>query len=115
MDKSGRRCAERNRLEYHHNDRPYGRGGDHSLLNPSTRAARSQSSYFSDFGPPQCPRGGASYRFSLGKPLSDLFFPAECSAIIVFLANQVQRPLGSERYPFFVAHFAKTLGPDRLS
>ncbi len=33
VDESGRRCTERNRLEYHHNDRSYGRGGDHSLAN----------------------------------------------------------------------------------
>ncbi len=29
MDAQGRRCKERHRLEFHHHDRPYGRGGDH--------------------------------------------------------------------------------------
>jgi hypothetical protein len=33
VDGSGRRCTERNRLEFHHHHRPYGRGGDHSLEN----------------------------------------------------------------------------------
>jgi len=33
LDESGRRCTETNHLEYHHNDRPYGRGGDHSVEN----------------------------------------------------------------------------------
>ena len=28
IDKSGRRCTERHRLEFHHDD-PYGLGGDH--------------------------------------------------------------------------------------
>jgi hypothetical protein len=32
-DQSGRRCTERNRIEFHHNHRPYGRGGDHSVDN----------------------------------------------------------------------------------
>ena len=30
---SGRRCTERNRLEFHHHHLPYGRGGDHSVAN----------------------------------------------------------------------------------
>ncbi len=30
---SGRRCTERNRLEFHHHQLPYGRGGDHSVAN----------------------------------------------------------------------------------
>ncbi len=32
VDKSGRRCTHRDRLEFHHR-KPYGRGGDHSLDN----------------------------------------------------------------------------------
>ena len=30
-DVQGRRCKARERLEFHHHDRPYGRGGDHRL------------------------------------------------------------------------------------
>jgi hypothetical protein len=30
---NGRRCTERDRLEFHHDNRPYGRGGDHDLSN----------------------------------------------------------------------------------
>jgi hypothetical protein len=33
VDKSGRRCGERNRLEFHHDRRPYGRGGYHNPSN----------------------------------------------------------------------------------
>jgi hypothetical protein len=33
VDDSGRRCNERNRLEFHHDGRPYGRGGDHDPEN----------------------------------------------------------------------------------
>ena len=33
VDVSGRRCTERDRLEFHHHHRPYGRGGDHSVEN----------------------------------------------------------------------------------
>ena len=29
VDAQGRRCKEQHRLEFHHHDRPYGRGGDH--------------------------------------------------------------------------------------
>jgi 5-methylcytosine-specific restriction endonuclease McrA len=32
-DRSGRRCTERNCLEFHHQHRPYARGGDHSVDN----------------------------------------------------------------------------------
>jgi HNH endonuclease len=32
MDGQGRRCTERNRLEFHHRH-PYGLGGDHGLEN----------------------------------------------------------------------------------
>jgi hypothetical protein len=30
---NGRRCTERDRLEFHHDNRPYGRGGDHDPSN----------------------------------------------------------------------------------
>jgi hypothetical protein len=30
IDETGRRCTERHRLEFHHSDQPYGRGGGHS-------------------------------------------------------------------------------------
>jgi hypothetical protein len=33
IDDSGRRCTERNRLEFHHSHHPYGRGGDHEPSN----------------------------------------------------------------------------------
>jgi len=33
VDRTGRRCCERNRLEFHHDGQPYGRGGDHQPSN----------------------------------------------------------------------------------
>jgi hypothetical protein len=33
VEESGRRCTERNHLEFHHNHRPYSRGGDHHPSN----------------------------------------------------------------------------------
>jgi hypothetical protein len=33
VDKQGRRCAARDRLEFHHAGKTYGRGGDHSVAN----------------------------------------------------------------------------------
>jgi 5-methylcytosine-specific restriction endonuclease McrA len=33
QDASGRRCTARDRLEFHHHRRPFGRGGDHSIDN----------------------------------------------------------------------------------
>jgi hypothetical protein len=33
IDETGRRCTERHRLEFHHSDQPYGRGGGHSPEN----------------------------------------------------------------------------------
>jgi hypothetical protein len=39
VDTRGQRCNERVRLEFHHHDRPFGRGGDHDPPRVSTRAA----------------------------------------------------------------------------
>lgn len=33
QDARGRRCQTRDRLEFHHHDQPFGRGGDHSVRN----------------------------------------------------------------------------------
>jgi hypothetical protein len=46
-DDDGRRCTERNRLEFHHDSRPYGRGGHHDPSNIRLMC-RTHNAYLAD-------------------------------------------------------------------
>ncbi len=46
VDEQGRRCSERDRLEYHHR-RPFGLGGDHSVANVGL-LCRAHNAYFAE-------------------------------------------------------------------
>jgi 5-methylcytosine-specific restriction endonuclease McrA len=47
VDKQGRRCPERNRLEFHHR-RPFGLGGDHSVANVCLMC-RAHNAYLAEY------------------------------------------------------------------
>ena len=65
VDPNGRRCTERHRLEFHHR-KPFGRGGDHSVVNIQL-ACRTHNGYFAerDYGKEVMERyGGFANRVS---------------------------------------------------